>query len=510
MIDRPPRVALRADASAHVGLGHVVRILALGRALIECGAETRLLTRDLGVDTARLAREAGVDHTLLPRDEAAPSAALPLDSGEDARHTIAALLGWLPDVIVIDHYEMGAQWHAAVRSALGSRIAVIDDLADRDLLADWVIDHNPAADHRAKYASRLQNPARILGGPRFALLGPAYRDAPSCVFHETVASIGIFMGGTDAAGYSSIALRACREVAGFAGSVEIAATSANPRLPTLRAECQAWPDTRLLVDAPDLSSFFARHDLQIGAGGGAAWERCRVGAPTLAIACAANQQVVIEPLASLGVIATLPAGVAADASGIGTEVLALLTRPDRRRHISQSGRGLVDGFGARRAALCLLASRLGLRPASAGDARFMHGGRNAPSIRAMSSDHREISWEEHQRWLDNALNDPTRTLLIAQIGPVSVGVIRFDDLPGGMAEVSLYLDPALHGLGLGIALLQTGERYLFLQRGTALRLVATVLEANPASRRTFRQAGYQQTGTRWEKFVPIPPGEPRP
>jgi len=505
MTEQAPRVALRADASAQAGLGHVVRILALGRALIECGAEVRLLARDLGVDTARLARDAGIGHTLLHQVAASSSAASSFDTVEDARCLVQLLQAWHPDIIVADHYGLDAQWHEAVRNALGSKIAVIDDLADRDLLADWVIDHNPAADHRAKYARHLRTPAHILGGPRFALLAPAYRDAPACVWHDAVRSIGIFMGGTDATGYSSIALRACREVAGFAGLVEIATTSANPQLATLRAECRSWPDTQLLLDAPDLSAFFARHDLQIGAGGGAAWERCRVGAPTLVIACAANQQVVIEPLASLGVVAVLPAGMAADAAGIGAAVLAQLAAPMRRLDMAQRGRALVDGLGARRAALCMLSTRLALRPALAADALQMHRWRNHPVTRSRSKDDHEIGWETHERWFAGALSDPRRTLLVAQIGSLPLGVMRFDDLADGTTEVSLYLDPALHGLGLGINLLNAGERYLMARRGTPLQLVGTVLDTNSASQRIFHQAGYRQTGTHWQKVVPVAP-----
>ena len=52
------------------------------------------------------------------------------------------------------------------------------------------------------------------------------------------------------------------------------------------------------------ADFFGRHDLQIGAGGGATWERCCVGAPSLTLPCSRNQQVVISALAELGILRT--------------------------------------------------------------------------------------------------------------------------------------------------------------------------------------------------------------
>ena len=75
------------------------------------------------------------------------------------------------------------------------------------------------------------------------------------------------------------------------------------------------------------------------------------------------------------------------------------------------------------------------------------------------------------------------------IGPREVGVIRFDRVNGSMWEVSLYLDPALHSLGLGIALLRQGETDL-LARAGPLTIQAEVLLSNPGSRRLFLAAGY--------------------
>ena len=75
-----------------------------------------------------------------------------------------------------------------------------------------------------------------------------------------------------------------------------------------RQACAAIAGTTLTLDEPDLAAFFARHDLQIGAGGGATWERCCIGAPTIAIVVAANQSAVVPALDRLGALraASLP------------------------------------------------------------------------------------------------------------------------------------------------------------------------------------------------------------
>lgn len=355
-------IVLRTDASTASGLGHLKRCLSLAQALRVQGATCHFAMRELGLDNAALLAPDGFGLLRLP----APSAAGPLDAGpalahagwagvsqaQDAADTLAALRGLAPRWLVVDHYALDARWHRPVAAALATRLAAIDDLGDRDLAVDLLIDPNHAADHRAKYGPRLAASATLLGGPRHALLAPAYADAPAHVAGDRVESIGIFMGGVDAAGLSVLALAACR-AAGFGGPVEIATTSANPGLAALREAAARHPGSRVLCDLPELSGFFARHGLQIGAGGGATWERCCVGAPTLALAVADNQRQVLAPLDGMDVLQLARPGPVTVAS-LAADLRRLLDDPARRRRLSSRARALVDGQGARRVAEALL------------------------------------------------------------------------------------------------------------------------------------------------------------
>lgn len=502
------RVALRADASSLTGLGHVKRSLALAQALQQAGAETCLVTRASDVDTATLAAAAAVRHIelppargRLPTDPQAPQG--PAESRqawtEDAGQTAAVLADWRADLVVVDSYTLDARWQLAVRESLGARIAAIDDLGDRDLAVDWLIDHNLASDHRVKYAGRLPAVATLLCGPRFALLAPVYASAARCEPQPRVRGIGIFMGGADSAGLSGRVLEACRQVAGFDGPIEIATTGANPLLAELKQACRRWANTTLLIDSPDLADFFSRHDLQVGAGGGATWERCCIGAPTLALVAADNQRVVIPALVDLGVLATTQPFGATDLPSIGAAVAALLGDAPQRSTMAERARQLVDGLGARRVALAMTASTLTLRPASHDDAALMHAWRNAPATRDVSMQAQEIGWAEHCEWLERMLADTTRWLWVASVGAIPVGVLRYDRHAGGEATVSLYLDPGLHGLGLGSAMLLAGEAQACARSDAPTVFEARVVETNIASQRLFRSAGYRQDGQRWSK-----------
>jgi RimJ/RimL family protein N-acetyltransferase len=167
--------------------------------------------------------------------------------------------------------------------------------------------------------------------------------------------------------------------------------------------------------------------------------------------------------------------------------------------MSEAGRQLVDGLGAHRAALSLATRTLTVRRATGDDGLLMHAWRNAPITREASFEMAEITLDEHTRWLARALEARQRLLLIGQIGPNAVGVIRFDEQADGSAEVSLYLDPALHGLGLGAAILAAGEEFAEAAGAARAGFTARVRDDNARSAEMFAASGYRPEDGLWRK-----------
>ena len=89
--------------------------------------------------------------------------------------------------------------------------------------------------------------------------------------------------------------------------------------------------------------------------------------------------------------------------------------------------------------------------------------------------------------------NPARRLLVACFGARAVGSLRLD-LCNQAAEVSLYLDPELAGLGIGTAMLRAAQSWSRLREPELQRLTAVILEDNVASAAAFRKAGFRQVG----------------
>jgi len=350
------RFAFRADASAEIGTGHVRRCLTLAEGLREHGADCVLVMRDLGVDVDALVDSTGVRLVKLraPRREFTPAGGDPVHAAwarigwrEDADETVAALADAPPTLLLADHYAFDARWHDRVRTGLGSRLAAIDDLGDRPLAVELIVDPTLDADHRAKHRLSAPSAPKILGGPDYALLASAYRHRRPFPVGRTVESVGIFMGGSDIDNATILAWQAVRMTLGPDLPIEIATTRANPHLAALQALDDRDAGAALLIDAPDLAGFFARHDLQIGAGGGATWERCCIGAPTVLIAFADNQLSVARPLHRAGILLFSEEG-GRDIAALAGDVASLAADQPRRAAMSERARALVDGRGIER------------------------------------------------------------------------------------------------------------------------------------------------------------------
>ncbi len=129
------------------------------------------------------------------------------------------------------------------------------------------------------------------------------------------------------------------------------------------------------------------------------------------------------------------------------------------------------------------------------DSRAIWQWRNDPVTRAMSRNTAEVPWPDHVRWFAAAVVDPRRTLLMVMRGADTVGVVRFDALGPGEAEININLDPALRGQGLGKQALEAACAHGLGGMGLG-RIYAEVRPENLASVRIFEGVGFLFAGER--------------
>lgn len=501
-----PKVAFRVDATDRIGTGHFMRCLTLATALHGRDAHVRFVSRNLPPHFIRMVEQRGIQVVALQggacadgAGDIAYSAWLGTTQDEDAAQTIDALRDHRWNWIVVDHYALDARWESAVRGVT-ARILAIDDLADRRHDCDLLLDQNHYEDMSSRYAGKVPEHCRMLLGPRHALLRPEFSEIRRNVRPRTgaVNRILVFFGGVDAGNFTGQAIQALSLLQRRDLQVDVVIGVQHPNRQEIEQACSAL-GYACHVNTPRMAALTAQADLAIAAGGSAVWERCCLGLPALTLCTAENQRRQVLDAAAHGLLYA-PTLAAAVADLLALHTAALLDNPALLRWLSSHGMNVVDGQGVDRciADMGILgpaSNRLHVtvRPATYEDAILVWPWRNAESTRRHSFDPSPVPLDKHMDWWRHSLANAGRALLIGEHGSQAIGVLRLDFGNAGSACVSIYLDPAVTGRGIGQTLIAAGVEWLRKHRPDTTKVEAHVLQGNAASQKAFQAAGFAES-----------------
>ncbi|MDQ3506356.1 MAG: GNAT family N-acetyltransferase [Actinomycetota bacterium] len=138
---------------------------------------------------------------------------------------------------------------------------------------------------------------------------------------------------------------------------------------------------------------------------------------------------------------------------------------------------------------------LTVRPATMRDSDQLLLWRNESAARRWSPNPAEISPAEHSLWLTAVLVSDRHLVLVAEAGGQPIGSVRFAQHYAGVWEVSVVLDPAQRGRGLGRASLTAAEDLLLARAVGTMTIQAVIHRDNDRSLQLFRGAGYRPVPT---------------
>jgi UDP-2,4-diacetamido-2,4,6-trideoxy-beta-L-altropyranose hydrolase len=328
-----PRILFVVDAGPEVGGGHVMRSLTLAQALQAEGAQCAFA----GPPAAAEILDAFAPDT--PRRIAAdPAAAV----GREAF-----------DAIVFDHYGLSEPDHAAL--AKGRPTLVIDDLANRPIGGDLVLDSGPAR-KAEDYLGLAPENARLLLGPQFAPVRPEFAALRAATLDHRggpVRRVLVAMGLTDVGGITARIVERLRpKIPTVALDIVLGAGAAS--LPGLARIARRDERLSLHVDTPDMANLTADADLAIGAPGSSTWERCVLGLPSLLVALADNQRPAARTLAERDAALAVDIADPEFEAAFDRALSRLLRDEALRRRLSEASAGICDGLGAARVAEAFL------------------------------------------------------------------------------------------------------------------------------------------------------------
>lgn len=326
------KVAFRLDAGTEIGLGHLMRCLAIADRLKTAGAECHFLCHQLPMHLLPLLHS-HQHHALCDLDDAGPLPTL------------------RPEWLVCDHYQIDRQIEQTLTSHCG-QLLVIDDLADRPHHGQLLLDQGPQRS-TADYQSLVPADCRLLLGTDYALLRPAYRQLARQKASRWRHGL-ICFGGADPAGACLITLNTLARLP-WAKTVSwtLVAGGANPFWPELQQRVAELPDLplTLLRQSDQMADLMSRHDFAIGAAGGMTWERACLGLPTLAVPIVDNQQFNDQVIARFKLAERLTLSELAEPERLLQALQRLEQHSDDYR---RRGQQQVDGLGLDRLTARLL------------------------------------------------------------------------------------------------------------------------------------------------------------
>jgi len=478
---------IRVDANTQIGIGHLMRCLALAQAWKDTGGKVIFITACQSEELLQRPREEGFGIHLLGR---------PYPDPGDWDRTKDVLASHPNAWVVLDGYHLDETYQQKIKKA-GHRLLVIDDMAHlKHYYADIVLNQNL---HAEQLHYSCEPCTRLLLGTHYVLLRREFlawkewkREIP-----EVARRVLVTLGGGDPENHTLKVIQTLQKVDVSDLEAIVVVGASNPHADMLEAEVkETHIPLRLMCDAKNMPELMAQADVAISGSGATVWELLFLRMPTLVLILADNQRYIAEQIESRGAGGNLGWVGNISTKSLAKSITLLLKDSELRTKMSEKARQIVDGQGAQRVVALIREARacvLKLRAVMQKDCQLLWEWVNDPVVRAASFSTEPIPWENHVRWFRTKLSDPNchYYILLSQEG-VPVGQVRFDT-SADKAEISISIAFDFRGSGFGAEGIRIASKHLFQETAIA-RIYAHIKPSNNTSTYAFTKAGYRLDG----------------
>jgi len=270
-------ILIRADSSAAIGTGHVMRCLVLARRYEN--SRITFATQNLQGNINYKISALGYEYVVLP---------------DDSLNALQKIIDTQKiDMLVIDHYGIGYEFEKRLKTQNPDLyITVLDDTYEKHF-CDTLINHNIYAD-TAKYKDKVPKNCRLLCGSKYTLLRNEFRVLAKV---EKKYDVFVAMGGSDP---QNLSLKIANLLQIFDLSAVIVSTKANVHLAQLREFEKKHNNIELFVDTSQVASLMSASKFAIVSASSLLNEIYYLNLPFIAVQTAQNQRYMVEFLQKNG------------------------------------------------------------------------------------------------------------------------------------------------------------------------------------------------------------------
>jgi len=317
----PQHICFLTEAGTEIGLGHMMRCMAVAASFRADGHRADIL-----VDVNGTLPDISSPHIVTCPWRRSPTRLSDILDGVDQ--------------VVIDSYLADRRLYADISQQVPFSVA-LDDFDRIAYPVDLVINPNPYADQMSYGAQQTE----VIGGSEFVILRPAFLPLRNAfTIKDSCNTLFVTVGGDD---YRNMLPKLVPELAERGYQLRVVAGS---RADVLRAQCADQHTTQIFdyLTAPEMARQMIHADVAISAGGQTLHELAFLGVPTIGICIDHDQE---RSLAAYVRSGFLPCHIDWNQDNLVHKIWAELQKlkpPAIRQSRSKAGQDMVDEHGPSR------------------------------------------------------------------------------------------------------------------------------------------------------------------
>ena len=357
---KPATVLIRADGSAQIGLGHIMRCIALAQGLLKEGCAPLFISKTLDGASSKILSQYQIQFVSISDS---------LSEEEDAEATLCIAYEKKARLLVIDNYALGEKFRQRMKKA-GLKSLVVDDIAEANTItADIILNQNMGAEtYLEKYRAIASDAGQYLLGANYAMFredilqrGADARSSRASHLNELFIGrkpdLIVTFGGSDVAGLTSVVMKELLNLTDlFQNAFIIIGPGMKNENQINDIQALALQSSQLVIlKNPSLADYMARADIAITAGGSTTHELAYFGIAMLIIQAADNQKLICREYKKRA-MALVMNWDTPQCALLRNKINKMLSNPDLIAQFSQSCMSAIDGGGVSRIINALTAS----------------------------------------------------------------------------------------------------------------------------------------------------------
>lgn len=342
------KIAIRADGSSNIGMGHIMRTLVLAKELKRyknnevyyvCRIEKEYF------QDSHQSYKNGILSKYIKGIERILSEGFNVKFVRE-NNLLQDLKNISADILITDSYDVDEEYFNTTKTMV-SKTAYIDDINLHYFNVDFLINQNLDAED---FNYRVNKDTKLILGTKYLMIREEFKDVPEKNIKGKVSDIMITVGGADPYGVTEKLLSYVKNL-NYNFHIIIGPSFQNNDFID-----RIYASNMNFYRNADMCKIMQKSDIAISACGGTLYELAVCGVPTLGIIIADNQQGIAEKMNNMGIIKNLGWYDKINENIVVKSINSLSENCELRKIIGAKGRGLIDGKGAQRIAKILIAN----------------------------------------------------------------------------------------------------------------------------------------------------------